>query len=71
MRESWIRACYATLACEVASRPRYRHSRFHDGDSTVAHAAVMTTSIGKESCATCHGPGSAFDPANVHTLDPR
>jgi OmcA/MtrC family decaheme c-type cytochrome len=42
----------------------------HDGDSTQAHAEVMTTALGKESCATCHGRGSAFDPARVHTLDP-
>lgn len=42
----------------------------HDSDSTVAHAEIMTTFGGVESCTTCHGPGSAFDPANAHRLDP-
>jgi OmcA/MtrC family decaheme c-type cytochrome len=43
----------------------------HDAPATVAHAEVMTTAMGRESCATCHAPGSAFDPARFHTLDPR
>jgi hypothetical protein len=42
----------------------------HDGESTVAHAEIMTTMSGVESCTTCHGPGSAFDIANAHKLDP-
>ncbi|HUH00427.1 MAG TPA: OmcA/MtrC family decaheme c-type cytochrome, partial [Kofleriaceae bacterium] len=42
----------------------------HDGDSSVAHSELMTTLGGVESCLTCHGPGSAFDPAAAHRLDP-
>ncbi len=42
----------------------------HDGDSTQAHAEIMTSSGGAESCETCHGPGSFFDIANYHRSDP-
>jgi predicted CXXCH cytochrome family protein len=42
----------------------------HDGASTVAHAEIMTTMAGAESCTTCHGQGSAFDPAYAHKIDP-
>lgn len=42
----------------------------HDADATVAHAQVMTTSQGVESCHACHGPGSAFDMDIAHRLDP-
>jgi OmcA/MtrC family decaheme c-type cytochrome len=41
----------------------------HDQTSTLAHAEVMTTSLGVESCAACHGPGNAFDVASAHGLD--
>jgi hypothetical protein len=42
----------------------------HDSDSTAAHAEIMTTIAGVESCATCHGPDSAFDIADPHQRDP-
>jgi OmcA/MtrC family decaheme c-type cytochrome len=42
----------------------------HDGTSTVAHAEIMTTAMGVESCVTCHGDGSAFDMASAHQRDP-
>ncbi|HTM20685.1 MAG TPA: OmcA/MtrC family decaheme c-type cytochrome [Kofleriaceae bacterium] len=42
----------------------------HDGEYTAAHAEVMTTSGGAESCQTCHGPGQVFDIANYHRTDP-
>lgn len=42
----------------------------HDGTDTVAHAMVMTTSTGLESCATCHGPGREFAVEQAHQLSP-
>ena len=43
----------------------------HDEPSTRAHALTNTDSpSGVEACATCHGPGDAFDAAIGHQLDP-
>lgn len=42
----------------------------HDSASTAAHAEVTTTADGRESCATCHAPGSAADPAAAHRVSP-
>ena len=42
----------------------------HDSESALAHATVMTTSKGIESCAACHGNGKDFDVALTHTLNP-
>ncbi len=43
----------------------------HDQPATRAHAVTNTDpATGAEACATCHGPGDAFDAANGHTLDP-
>ncbi len=42
----------------------------HDGIATVGHAEVNTTPSGIETCTTCHAPGSSFDPALWHKLDP-
>ena len=38
----------------------------HDSSDSVAHAESMTTTMGAESCTTCHGPGAAFDIDVVH-----
>ena len=42
----------------------------HDAQSTVAHAQIMTTQNGVESCETCHGLGKQWDVQAVHTLPP-
>lgn len=41
----------------------------HDSDDAVAHTEIMTTAVGGdpvESCASCHGPGNAYDVDLVH-----
>jgi OmcA/MtrC family decaheme c-type cytochrome len=42
----------------------------HDAETTVAHTEVMTTSLGVESCATCHASGSAFGIDRAHAIEP-
>jgi OmcA/MtrC family decaheme c-type cytochrome len=38
----------------------------HDTPDAAAHADIMTTSSGAESCGVCHGPGKEFDVEVVH-----
>jgi OmcA/MtrC family decaheme c-type cytochrome len=42
----------------------------HDSVGAVAHAAVMTTAGGVESCLVCHGPGTGMDVAAMHAGEP-
>jgi len=42
----------------------------HDATSTVAHAQIMTSSSGVESCDTCHGKGKGSDITMFHTPMP-
>ena len=42
----------------------------HEDASTAAHAEIMTTISGVESCETCHGTGKLFDVTLVHAREP-
>ncbi len=41
----------------------------HDSPAAIAHAQVMTSDSGAESCQVCHGPGEAEDVSVVHLLE--
>jgi OmcA/MtrC family decaheme c-type cytochrome len=38
----------------------------HDGQATIGHAQLNTTSSGVETCAVCHGPDAEFATSKVH-----
>jgi OmcA/MtrC family decaheme c-type cytochrome len=63
--------CEASTSVEAFTPPTTAVcTACHDSDSSLAHAEIMTTMGGLESCATCHKPGAAFDIAQYHMLDP-
>ena len=41
----------------------------HDSQALAAHAELMTTSSGVESCAVCHGQGKESDVATAHMMN--
>ncbi len=57
----WIVAQTYTIGPEQAAC-----ASCHDSPATQAHADIMTTPDGRESCATCHGPGAGYDVDVVH-----
>jgi predicted CXXCH cytochrome family protein len=42
----------------------------HDSPDARAHAEIMTTASGAESCSTCHGTGRDLDVEVVHAPPP-
>ena len=40
----------------------------HDSSAAAAHLDVMTSSLGQESCAVCHGAGRELDTTLVHAI---
>jgi hypothetical protein len=40
----------------------------HDSSPALAHLDIMTSSLGNESCATCHGAGSDLATTLVHQV---
>jgi len=60
---------FFNLASQVVTRPQAAACLgCHDAPGTAAHAEVMTTPAGAESCATCHGEGKGWSVRAVHRL---